>query len=99
MGEHKGGLLIFADVHTHRWNVVVYGLPAPHPGQVCQFWFITDNGMVRSVAVKTAEGAPAFLTLGMPSTPGRVMGAALTVEAEGSSGPAPKGTELAHLIL
>jgi hypothetical protein len=99
MGEHKGGMLIFADEHTHRWNVVVYGLPAPHAGQICQFWFITDNGMVRSVPVKTTESSPAFLTLGMPSTPGKVMGAALTVESEGSSGPSPEGTTLVHLML
>jgi hypothetical protein len=99
MGEHKGGLLIFADQRTHRWNVVVYGLPAPNAGQVCQFWFITDNGMVKGVQVKTGMGAPAFLTLGMPNTPGRVMGAALTMEVEGSSSLTPKGAELAHLVL
>jgi anti-sigma-K factor RskA len=99
MGEHKGGLIIFADTETHRWNVMVYGLPAPHPGQVCQFWFITDSGMVKSVPVETQMGAPAFLTLGMPSAPGKVMGAALTVETEGSSSPTPQGPQLAHLML
>jgi Anti-sigma-K factor rskA, C-terminal len=99
MGNHKGGLLIFADTHTHRWNVVVYGLPAPTAGQVCQFWFITDNGMVKGVQVKTTMDAPAFLTLGMPNAPGRVMGAALTMEVEGSSGPLPKGAELAHIMM
>ena len=99
MGEHKGGLVIFADERTHRWNVVVYGLPTPKPGRVCQFWFITDSGMVRSVEVKSSTGAPAFLTLGMPGTPGRVMGAALTVEPEGSTSSGPQGTELAHLMM
>lgn len=99
MGEHKGGLIIFADTESHRWNVMVYGLPAPRPGQVCQFWFITDSGMVKSVPVQTQMGAPAFLTLGMPRAPGKVMGAALTVETEGSSSPAPQGPQLAHLIL
>jgi hypothetical protein len=99
MGEKKGGLVIFADERTHRWNVVVYGLPAPDPGHVCQFWFITDNGMVRSVEVKTGVNTPAFLTLGMPATPGKVMGAALTVEAAGSKSPGPQGTELAHVMM
>lgn len=99
MGAAKGGLIIFADEQTHRWNVMVYGLPAPHPGQVCQFWFITDSGMVRSVPVSTQNGAPAFLTLGMPNAPGKVMGAALTVESEGSTGSAPEGPQLAHLML
>ncbi|MEO8138283.1 MAG: anti-sigma factor [Gemmatimonadota bacterium] len=99
MGEHKGGLIIFADTETHRWNVMVYGLPAPLPGQVCQFWFITDSGMVKSVPVQTQMGAPAFVTLGMPSAPGKVMGAALTMESEGSSNPAPQGPQLVHLML
>jgi hypothetical protein len=99
MGEQKGGLLIFADETTHRWNVMVYGLPAPRPGQVCQFWFITDSGMVKSVPVPTGSGAPAFMTLGMPNAPGRVMGAALTVEATGSRSTTPEGPQLAHLML
>ena len=55
MGDQQGGMVIFADDRTHRWNVVVYGLPAPQPGQVCQFWFITETGMVRGVEVKTGE--------------------------------------------
>jgi hypothetical protein len=99
MGEHKGGLIIFADTETHRWNVLVYGLPAPQPGQVCQFWFITDSGMVKSVPVQTQMGWPAFVTLGMPRAPGKVMGAALTMEPVGSDNPAPEGPQLAHLML
>ncbi len=99
MGAYRGGLIIFADERTHRWNVMVYGLPAPHAGQICQFWFITDSGMVKSVPVQTQVGAPAFVTLGMPSAPGRVMGAALTIESEGSSGSIPEGPQLAHLML
>lgn len=99
MGGHEGGMLIFADDRTHRWNVVVYGLPAPHAGQVCQFWFITETGMVRGVAVPTDDRAPAFLILPMPPGTAPVMGAALTMEAEGSSALAPQGAELAHLML
>lgn len=99
MGAQQGGLVIFADDRTHRWNVVVYGLPAPEPGEVCQFWFITETGMVKGVEVKTGSNAPAFLTLLMPPTGGAVMGAALTVEAAGSTDPAPKGPELAHLMM
>jgi anti-sigma-K factor RskA len=99
MGEQQGGMVIFADDRTHRWNVVVYGLPAPQPGKVCQFWFITETGMVRGVQVKTGEATPAFLTLPMPPTGGTVMGAALTLEPMGSSSPGPEGKELAHLML
>lgn len=99
MGEKQGGLVIFADDQTHRWNVVVYGLPATPPGEVCQFWFITDSGMVRSVQVKTAEGSPAFMTLPMPPTGGTVMGASLTMEPAGSRDASPKGQVLAHLMM
>lgn len=99
MGEKQGGMLIFADERTHRWNVVVYGLPASPAGETCQFWFITEQGMVRSVEVKSDGKGPAFLTLGMPPGGVVVRGAALTMEPEGSSGSAPKGPELAHLIM
>lgn len=98
-GEMKGGMLIFADERTHRWNVVIYGLPASRPGETCQFWFITEEGMVRSVEVRTDGRSPALLTLGMPPGNAVVRGAALTMEPEGSSGSAPKGPELAHLEL
>lgn len=99
MGKQEGGLVIFADEKTHRWNVVVYGLPAPAPGQVCQFWFITNTGMVRGVQVQTDRNSPAFMTLPMPPTGGTVMGAALTIEPAGSSMDRPQGTELAHLMM
>jgi hypothetical protein len=99
MGDQQGGLVIFADDRTHRWNVVVYGLPAPAPGEICQFWFITETGMVKGVEVKTDGTTPAFLTLGMPPSGGDVKGAALTVEAAGSNDPMPQGPELAHLMM
>jgi len=99
MGGRQGGLVIFADERTHRWNVVVYGVPAPEPGEVCQFWFITGTGMVKSVAVNTGLNTPAFLTLPMPPTGGTVMGAALTVEPAGSTMDRPQGEELAHLMM
>jgi hypothetical protein len=99
MGKQEGGLVIFDDEKTHRWNVVVYGLPAPAPGEVCQFWFITETGMVRGVQVKTDRSGPAFMTLPMPPGGGTVMGAALTIEPAGSNTDRPQGIELAHLIM
>jgi hypothetical protein len=99
MGEQQGGMVIFADDRTHRWNVVVYGLPTPRPGEMYQFWFITETGMVRGVQVKTGDRTPAFLTLPMPPSGGPVMGAALTMEPMGSASPQPEGKELAHLML
>jgi Anti-sigma-K factor rskA, C-terminal len=99
VGQKHGGLVIFADERTHRWNVVVYGVPAPAPGEVCQFWFITGTGMVKSVVVNTDRSRPALLTLPMPPTGGTVMGAALTIEPAGSTTDRPQGTELAHLMM
>jgi hypothetical protein len=97
MGSHKGGLLIFDDPVTHRWNVVMHGLPAAPAGSVYQFWFITGSGMVRSVELRCDDNRPAFATLDMPKTPGPVMGAALTVEPMVNQSPEPRGLELAHV--
>jgi hypothetical protein len=99
MGKQEGGLVIFADEKTHRWNVVVYGLPAPAPGEVCQFWFITDQGMVKGVQVKSDPRGPAFMTLPMPGKGGNVMGAALTMEPADSKMDRPMGTQLAKVML
>ncbi len=99
MEGHQGGLMIFADQRSHRWNVVVHGLPPAHPGEVYQFWFICDNGMVRGVEVHVDETNPAFMTLSMPVEGGEVRGAALTLEPAAEHSAAPTGKELAHLML
>ena len=99
MEKHQGGLLIFADSVTHRWNVVLHGLPPAPAGHAYQFWFICSDGMVKSVELKPLGSGPMFVTVGMPSGGGQVIGAALSVELSGSVGPGPKGKELAHLIL
>jgi anti-sigma-K factor RskA len=98
-GGSRGGLVIFAEARTHRWNVVVYGMPAPPAGEVCQFWFITDSGMIRGVEVKSDGPGPAFLTLPMPNDTSHFLGAALTLERAGSRGSKPSGPMLAHLML
>lgn len=98
-GEQQGGMVLFADDRSHRWNVVVYGVRAPRPGQVLQFWFITDKGMVRGVEVKTAEAGAAFLTMAMPAVRATVLGAAITLESPGGGAGPPAGEELIHLML
>jgi hypothetical protein len=98
-GGHRGQLIIFADEAARRWNVVVHGLPAPRRGEVCQFWFITDRGMVRGAELEVEQGGTVLLTVGLPANGGRVMGAALTIEPAGSPSPAPRGPELAHVML
>ena len=97
MGDAKGGLLIFDDQTTHRWNVVMHGLPAAPSGSVYQFWFITQTGMVRAVELRCDNNRPAFATLEMPKAPGPVMGAALTVEPAISRSAEPSGPMLAHV--
>ena len=47
MDGKEGGITILADPVSHRWNVVVHDLPQLPPGEHYQFWFITDDGMVR----------------------------------------------------
>jgi hypothetical protein len=97
MDGHHGGLVIFQDATSHRWNVVVHGLPPAPAGQVYQFWFVTESGMVRSVELRCDGSKPAFATVPMPKQPMTIMGAALTVEpVVNHSGP-PEGRELVHV--
>jgi hypothetical protein len=97
MDGYRGGLLIFQDERSHRWNVVVHGLPAAPAGSVYQFWFVTESGMVRSVALPMDGSRPAFATVSMPETPAPVMGAALTVEPMPARSDEPQGREIAHV--
>jgi len=97
MDGHRGGLLIFQDETSHRWNVVVHGLPAAPAGTVYQFWFVTESGMVKSVELPMDRGRPAFATVSMPATPAPVMGAALTVEPMLARSDQPEGREIAHV--
>jgi hypothetical protein len=98
MDKYRGGLVIFRDVSSHRWCVVVHGLPPAPPGNVYQFWFITTTGMVRSVEVDANSRHPAILTVGMPGESAPVMGAALTVEPAVNRSPEPQGMQLAHVM-
>jgi hypothetical protein len=97
MAGHRGGLLIFQDAGSHRWCVIVHGLPPAPSGNVYQFWFITESGMVRSVEVNADTARPAFLTLPMPPVPAPVMGAALTIEPAVNRSSEPQGPQLAHV--
>jgi hypothetical protein len=98
MDDHQGGLVIFRDASTHRWCVVVHGLPPAPSGNVYQFWFITTTGMVRSVEVDADTAHPALLTVSMPGSSAPVMGAALTMEPMVNRSPEPQGMQLAHVM-
>jgi len=98
MNGHQGGLLIFQDAVSHRWCVIVHGLPPAPAGSMYQFWFITQTGMVRSVEVDADMQRPAFMTLPMPGVAAPVMGAALTMESVVNHSEEPKGVTLAHVV-
>src|SRR5262249_19534209 len=97
MEGRQGGLLIFQDPVSHRWCVIGHGLPPAPSGNIYQFWFITESGMVRSVEVNADPTRPAIFTLPMPPVPAPVMGAALTVEPAVSKSSEPQGPQLAHV--
>jgi hypothetical protein len=100
-GRTSGGVLIFADEVSHRWNVVIHGLPPAPRGYRYQFWFICDDGMVRGTEVAADTGRPTMFTTGMPqpeSCP-EVKGAALTEEPVADGQGPPRGKSLAHLML
>lgn len=99
VGDRRGGLVIFADETTHRWSVVVHGLPPAPPGTGYQFWFICADGMVRGSAILVAGAGSTMFTTGMPKAGGAVLGAALTMEPLGAATGPPQGKELAHLML
>ena len=82
----RGGFLILADETTHRWKVVVYGIPRAKLGERYTFWFITGDGMVHGAEVDCDENTPAVLLLDMPREPL-------------SSGEAPSPSNCAMLIL
>ncbi|HEU4953788.1 MAG TPA: anti-sigma factor [Gemmatimonadales bacterium] len=98
MDRYRGGLVIFRDAVSHRWCVVVHGLPPAPAGSVYQFWFITTTGMVRSVEVDANPTHPAIMTVGMPGESAPVMGAALTVEPAVNRSSEPEGMQLAHVM-
>jgi hypothetical protein len=99
MDDHRGNLMIFADDVTHRWNVVLHGLPPAPAGEKYQFWFICSDGMVRGAELRPTGDGSVILTLGMPPEGGQVLGAALSVEPAGNASNVPRGKELAHLML
>jgi anti-sigma-K factor RskA len=100
----KGSLFIFADEATHRWNVVIQGLPPAPEGRRYQFWFIcaeSADRMVRGTVVPASTQRPTIFATDMPDAQAcrSVIGAALTEEpATGGQGP-PRGRELVELML
>ncbi len=100
MQQYQGAMLIFDDPVTHRWNVVVHGLPEAPAGEVYQLWFVTETGLRRAAEVRCDGKRPAFVTLEMPDAATRILGAVLTMEAESAlTTDAPQGMRLANVEL
>ena len=99
MDHHRGGLVIFADSASHRWNVVFHGLPPAPAGEKYQLWFITSDGMLRSVELTPNGQGPVFVALAMPGGVAKVLGASLSMEPSDNGTNQPRGKELAHLML
>ena len=89
--------MIFDDEKTHRWNVVVYGLPAAPSGERYTFWFLTKEGMVRGADVLLDQQSAALFTLEMPKGATGIHGGALTMEPMAADYRSPQGKELARL--
>ncbi|HEX9894752.1 MAG TPA: zf-HC2 domain-containing protein [Gemmatimonadales bacterium] len=97
-GRH-GGMLILADEASHRWKVIVHGIPRAKQGERYTFWFITGDGMVHGAEVDCDENTPAVLLLDMPPGAPIIRGGALTIELKDADPSIPRGRELAHLEL
>lgn len=94
---YEGGVLIFYDQDTQRWNVVVHDLPAARAGEAYQLWFLTGRGLLPGPEIPVNGSRPTFLTLPAPGPSDAVIGAVLTVgPASGPSG-GPRGIKLARL--
>lgn len=99
MGGRQGGMLIFADETTHRWKVVVHGIPSAPDGKRYAFWFLTGDGMVHGAEVVCDENTPSVMTLDMPPGATLIRGGSLTVEPMDGDRDVMRGLELAHLEL
>ncbi|HKW40245.1 MAG TPA: anti-sigma factor [Gemmatimonadales bacterium] len=94
---YEGGVLIFYDQDTQRWNVVVHDLPAARAGETYQLWYVTGGGLLPGPEIRVNGSRPTFLTLPAPGPSGNVIGAVLTVGPAGASSGQPRGVKLARL--
>lgn len=99
MHGKTGGIVIFDEPRSHRWNVLVHGLPAAPVDAGYQFWFICADGMVRGAQVHVDPSTPMLFTTGMPASSCKVIGAALTMEPSRNADGPPTGKELAHILM
>ena len=97
--RNGGGVVLMDDPTTHRWYVVAYGLPQLKPGQRYQFWFVGSDGMAMGSALALSTDGMARLTTDMPPVPpGRILGAAITIES-GTTSSSDHGPKIATIML
>lgn len=97
-GGRVGSVTIFADSARHRWLVRCDGLAPNARDQAYQLWFITETGMQTAAVMPMDRDQPMVMALDMPSTGGRVMGAAMSIEPRGGS-TSPSGPMVFHRLL
>jgi hypothetical protein len=93
---YDGGVLIFYDRDTERWNVVVHDLPPAPTGKSYQLWFLSSRGLSPGPELHPNGARPTFVALSTPSPSSDLLGAVLTLGSSAGPGTSP-GVELARL--
>jgi hypothetical protein len=94
---YEGGVLLFYDQDTERWNIVVHDLPPAPAGAAYQLWFLTSHGLRPGPVLQLTGARPTFVTLPAPGPVSEVRGAVLTLGPGGGAWGELRGTELARL--
>lgn len=97
-GGRVGSVTIFADSVRRRWLVRCDGLAPNARDQSYQLWFITERGMEAAAVMAMDRDEPMVMALEMPQAPGRVLGAAMSIEPRAGSA-SPSGPMVFHLQL
>jgi anti-sigma-K factor RskA len=91
------GLVILEDPKTHRWTVIVHGLPEAPPGERFALWFVCEKGMREGTELPPTTTGTAVLVLPMPQDLGAVLAASITRETRASAGTPMTKQELLHI--
>jgi hypothetical protein len=91
---HAGGVVLFYDEDTGRWNVAIHDLPPIQDGQVYRLWFLTERGVLPGPVLRSQGSRPTFVTLASRRD---VVAAKLTLEPVDGRMDRPRGAVLAYL--
>ena len=76
----RAGLVIFEDTETHRWTVVVHGIPEAPEGERYALWWVCEEGMREGTALPATMNGTAVLVVPMPQDLGEILAASITRE-------------------